>query len=272
MTDKPVEELDTPFPSALVKKNPQGFDYVPAAEVVARMNRVLGYERWDVEIISTAAWGACDTFAGPMPSHVTAHVRVYITETNGRRSFKDGMGGQEVNYYRDRNKGPVNLGDSFKGACSDAMKKALSHDGVALELARKDEALRYERQLSGEEEPANAYSGSEGGERLCPACNNPLGTEPLVRNPTGAGFIHRHCPDASPAPNDLGGWESLDERNLWHVNYITDYKDLHEPEREALKIVAHRIGLASFPRSFAADRRQAAELDEAYEELVRVGR
>ena len=40
----------------------------------------------------------------------------------------------------------INLGDSFKGACSDATKKALQHMGVALDLARNDEAIRWEQQ------------------------------------------------------------------------------------------------------------------------------
>jgi hypothetical protein len=119
------------------------------------------------------------------------------------------------------------------------------------------------------------YGGSEGGGRVCPACHQPLGTEPLIRNPDGPGFIHRQCPEVplsgTSEPANMQGWENEAERTTWHINFIRDYKELHEPEREAIKIVAHRLGLKEFPRSFAADRRQAAEMDEAYNEIVKGG-
>jgi hypothetical protein len=140
-----MAKLAEPFPSVMVKKNPHGLDYVPVAEVVARMNAVVGAGRWRVEILKTETWGEQETAFGLCPVHVIATVRVHVFD-GAEWTWCDGMGGQDVGFYKDKSKGPLNLGDSFKGACSDATKKALQHMGVALDLARNDEAIRWEQQ------------------------------------------------------------------------------------------------------------------------------
>jgi hypothetical protein len=55
---------------------------------------------------------------------------------------KDGFGGQKIK--RTKAGEIVDLGDEFKGAFSDALKKAAQQFGVALYLARSDEALSIE--------------------------------------------------------------------------------------------------------------------------------
>jgi hypothetical protein len=140
-----IAKLAEPFPSVMIKKNPHGLDYVPVAEVVARMNAAVGAGRWRVEILRTDTWGAQETAFGPCPVHVIATVRVHVYD-GVEWTWCDGMGGQDVPFYKDKAKGPLNLGDAYKGACSDATKKALQHMGVALDLARNDEAIRWEQQ------------------------------------------------------------------------------------------------------------------------------
>jgi hypothetical protein len=140
-----LSKLSEPFPAVMVKKNPHGLDYVPVAEVVNRMNSVVGAGRWRVEILRTETWGEQETAFGMCPVHVIATVRVHVYD-GSEWTWCDGMGGQDVGFYKDKSKGPLNLGDSYKGACSDATKKALQHMGVALDLARNDEAIRWEQQ------------------------------------------------------------------------------------------------------------------------------
>jgi hypothetical protein len=73
-----LSKLSEPFPAVMVKKNPHGLDYVPVAEVVNRMNSVVGAGRWRVEILRTKAWGEQETAFGLCPVHVIATVRVHV--------------------------------------------------------------------------------------------------------------------------------------------------------------------------------------------------
>jgi hypothetical protein len=95
--------------------------------------------------MSGKAWGEQETAFGLCPVHVIATVRVHVYD-GSEWTWCDGMGGQDVAFYKDKSRGPLNLGDAYKGACSDATKKALQHMGVALDLARNDEAVRWEQQ------------------------------------------------------------------------------------------------------------------------------
>lgn len=161
-----AKALTAPFDRSKLKST-QGMDYVPIAEVVARMNEVIGVGKWRVEILNTDTWGSKLTKQGTSPTHVIAGVRVHLLddETN-EWTWSDGMGGQDVGFFNtprekwlkdkkynkaqgsepngpdaDVSSGPLNLGDNYKGACSDATKKALQLFGVGLELARDGQVL-----------------------------------------------------------------------------------------------------------------------------------
>jgi len=135
-TDEMLALLAEPFPREMLRYH-QGkkLTYVPVAEVIARMNRVLGVNGWSSEVINV--WREPD-----YPEWVLAHVRVTAT-INGVLVQRDGVGGQQVKKLRSGN-GVVDLGDEYKGAMSDALKKACQGYGVGLELARTDEALAIE--------------------------------------------------------------------------------------------------------------------------------
>lgn len=128
--------LAEPFPQSMLRFH-QGkkLTYVPVAEVIARLNRVLGTENWSSQVITM--WRE-----GDHPDWVMAHVRVTAT-INGISTSRDGVGGQQIKKLRSGN-GVVDLGDEYKGAMSDAFKKACQGFGVGLELARTDEALNAE--------------------------------------------------------------------------------------------------------------------------------
>jgi recombination DNA repair RAD52 pathway protein len=105
--------------------------YLPISEIINRMNRIFGPTGWSHEVISCHR-DAID------PDWVVAHVRVHTS--NG--GSHDGFGGSQVK--RRKTGEIVDLGDEFKGAVSDALKKACQHFGVGLYLARDIEAIEID--------------------------------------------------------------------------------------------------------------------------------
>ena len=97
--------------------------YLPISEVINRLNKVLGVENWSFEIISVRR-DEVDT------DEIIAHVSL-SAEIDGKSIVKHGFGGQTVKRQRKDNK-PVDLGNDFKGAVSDALKKAAQQLGIGL--------------------------------------------------------------------------------------------------------------------------------------------
>jgi hypothetical protein len=112
--------------------------YLPISECVTRLNSVLGIGNWSSEVLS-AQRDMID------PDWVIAHVRINVN-LDGKVFSHEQYGGQKI---KKKNDGEVlDLGDEFKGAVSDALKKAASYLEVGLYLARSDEALEHELQLT----------------------------------------------------------------------------------------------------------------------------
>lgn len=146
-----AQRLADEFPAAMLRTNNEkrGLTYVPISEVVARLNSVLGVGAWDYEVVETGTFGTKETLSGTYPLWITAHVRLTAT-VDDQRATKDGYGGQQVKFLSVKQgeqlpTGPVDIGDEFKGAVSDALKKAAQHFGVGLHLARQEEAKAEER-------------------------------------------------------------------------------------------------------------------------------
>lgn len=132
-------DLSEPFPSEVERELRKGgavLTYIPVSEVIARLNRCFGTTGWSSEIIR------CER--DPLdPDFIVAHVRLSAHGGDGWISAtKDGIGGQKIK--RTKLGEILDLGDEFKGAVSDALKKAAQQFGVALYLARSDEALNIE--------------------------------------------------------------------------------------------------------------------------------
>lgn len=134
-------DLSEPFPQEMertVRKGSANLTYIPISEVIARLNKVIGINNWSSEIISCHR-DAID------PHWAIAHVRLTAT-IDGQTVSKDGIGGQQIKMTK---AGQIlDLGDEFKGAMSDALKKAAQQLGVALYLARSEEALEAEEVLA----------------------------------------------------------------------------------------------------------------------------
>jgi recombination DNA repair RAD52 pathway protein len=117
-----------------LKKGGASLTYIPVSEVITRLNKVLGFDGWSYEIVKTER-DALD------PDFIIAHVRLSVYLDSGRfmSVTKDGFGGQKIK--RTKQGDIVDLGDEYKGAVSDALKKAAQTLGIALYLARTEEAM-----------------------------------------------------------------------------------------------------------------------------------
>lgn len=132
--------LSEQFPREMersLNKGGTNLTYIPVSEVITRLNKVLGVDKWSFTIVR------CERDAID-PDFVVAHVRL-VWDTNGLPISRDGIGGQKIK--RTKQGSIVDLGDEFKGAISDALKKAAQTLGVGLYLARSDDAMEIEQAM-----------------------------------------------------------------------------------------------------------------------------
>ena len=135
-----LERLSEPFPAEVertLRKGGTTLTYIPVSEVIARLNNVLGVNGWSYSVKDCGRDSESKDW-------IIALVTLSAT-IDGKEVHKDGCGGQEVKYMKGGEK-PVDLGNEFKGAVSDALKKAAQSIGVGLYLARSEEALIHEQQ------------------------------------------------------------------------------------------------------------------------------
>lgn len=138
------QQLAEPFPPEVertLSKSGTKLTYIPISEVIARLNRVLGVNGWSSETL--------DCGRDPLdPDWVIAKVRI-TAHIDGVTVTREGVGGQQVK--RTKQGAIVDLGDEFKGAESDAFKKAAQKLGIGLYLARSEDALYMEESMYAEQ-------------------------------------------------------------------------------------------------------------------------
>lgn len=154
-----LDKLAEPFPPAMlrtVSKGGTALAYIPVAEVIVRLNEVCGPTGWSYEVIERWSAGEWEASGGGVyPEWCMAHVRLTIGY-----ACHDGIGGTQVKRLNS-GAGPVDMGDEWKGAVSDALKKAAQAFGVGLDIARKEEAKAAEaasREAATEEQQADAVA------------------------------------------------------------------------------------------------------------------
>lgn len=131
------DRLSEPFPQEMertVQKSGTRLTYLPVSEIINRMNRIFGPTGWSHEVISCWRDPSEQEF-------VVAHVRVRLSDG----SSHDGLGGVKIK--RTKAGDIVDLGDEYKGAVSDGLKKACQHFGVGLYLARDVEAIEIDEAM-----------------------------------------------------------------------------------------------------------------------------
>jgi hypothetical protein len=114
-----VPTLTAPFSGVKdLNKGGRTFSYIPAPEVIDRLNAVIGVGQWSytVDVVHFD-----DTFIV-----VKGHFEAY-------GSVQEQFGGQKIN--KTKTGDIIDLGDDFKGAASDAMKKCVQPYGVGLYLS-----------------------------------------------------------------------------------------------------------------------------------------
>ena len=117
---------------AAMTKGGTSLTYIPVSEVIHRLNEVLAYN-WGYTVVSCQR-DALD------PEYVVAHVSMKVYNggpDNIEPAVREGYGGVKIKRTRDG--GLVDLGDEYKGAVSDALKKAAQAFGVGLYLARHED-------------------------------------------------------------------------------------------------------------------------------------
>lgn len=140
-------QLSEPFPAEMVRtvrKSGTTLDYIPVSEVITRLNKVLGVENWSFEVVNVNR-------DPHNPEFVVAHVRITAMLPSEQQIRRDGVGGQKINKTKAGE--IIDLGDDFKGAVSDALKKAATTLGVALYLSRTDDAIETEQAIDNSPPP-----------------------------------------------------------------------------------------------------------------------
>lgn len=136
-----MKALYEPFPPEMERtltKSGVALTYIPVSEVINRLNKVIGIDKWSFTI------NYCErdkTDADFIVAHVT-FTATFGSGDDERKISRDGIGGQKIK--RTRAGDIVDLGDEMKGAVSDALKKAAQTLGIGLYLARSEEAMEVE--------------------------------------------------------------------------------------------------------------------------------
>ena len=112
--------------------------FIPVSEVINRLNKVLGIDAWSFEVLRLER--------DPVETdEIISHVS--LTAKIGESTItKHGVGGVSIKRIKSTGK-PVDLGNSYKMAVSDALKKAAQQLGVGLYLSRTADALDAEEAL-----------------------------------------------------------------------------------------------------------------------------
>jgi hypothetical protein len=168
--------LTQPFKDVqTLKKGGANLSYVPASAVVDRLNCALGVGRWSF---------TCEAWRDERdPDFVIAKGTFTVHATNHAgigSCIIEQYGGQQIN--RNKSGGIIDLADDFKGASSDALKKACSHIGVALYLSLGHapmSAAKFDEERGGEPTGAeddgdlSGTGGQEGNGSSSPAALTP---------------------------------------------------------------------------------------------------
>jgi hypothetical protein len=129
------QQLTEPFPQEMersLNKGGANLTYIPVSEVINRLNKVIGVDKWSYSVKSWQQLG----------NAIVAHVTL-IAEIEGNTVTRDGVGGQKIKMTKQGE--PLDIGDEVKGAVSDALKKAAQAFGVGLYLARSEDAMEIEQ-------------------------------------------------------------------------------------------------------------------------------
>lgn len=130
LNDKQLKLLLKRTPSQYVKKRPAKgggtWDYVSGGYVRKVLNLMFGWD-WDFEVVSEQVAGGQVIVKGRLTCRV-----------NGRSIVKMQYGCKEIMYKRGTTD-PLNLGNDFKAAATDSLKKCAAELGIAADVYNKED-------------------------------------------------------------------------------------------------------------------------------------
>lgn len=130
LNDKQLKLLLKRTPPQYVKKRPAKgggtWDYVSGGYVRKVLNLMFGWD-WDFEVINEQVAGGQVIVKGRLTCRV-----------NGRSIVKMQYGCKEIMYKRGTTD-PLNLGNDFKAAATDSLKKCAAELGIAADVYNKED-------------------------------------------------------------------------------------------------------------------------------------
>ncbi len=265
--------------------------YVSHAWVTRVLNEAFGF-RW--------SWDVTDTMIMPDlldPHEVIVRGRLTVTTPDGGTVVKEQFGSTDVKRYK--NGGVISLGDDLKAASSDALKKAASLLGVALDLyGASDDPLPGEKPATQATGGATKAAGERKTQNSTGKAHNDAQRAPQSATPaTSANAEFDKLPSASKEPqraavlakaNGSNGhrparptWAGPDDAKAWaakqvdaagvlifaHANHVANAYD--KLRRAYTAEAEHPTPAGFFDRWYAdvqrrideANARLAAELD-----------
>jgi hypothetical protein len=136
------DKLNIEFPAEVCQELPKAgrrLTYVPVAEVITRLNDVLGTAGWSYTV--EERWTDTHESKYGTERWAMAHVRLVAT-VDGQQCARDGIGGYNTS------KPGMDYADGWKSATSEALKKAAQALGVGLHLSRSEEAIAMAADLT----------------------------------------------------------------------------------------------------------------------------
>lgn len=109
------------FQKAQIQLHYKGFQYVEGTDVVARLNASLGLHGWDYQVLSASREGDAIVVLGQLTIHLAEG-----------SAIRQQYGGQRIKL--DKAGEVIDLGDEYKAAATDALKKCALLLGVAADL------------------------------------------------------------------------------------------------------------------------------------------
>lgn len=130
LNDKQLKLLLKRTPTQYIKKRPAKgggtWDYVSGGYVRKVLNLMFGWD-WDFEVVNEQVAGGQVIVKGRLTCRV-----------NGRSIVKMQYGCKEIMYKRGTTD-PLNLGNDFKAAATDSLKKCAAELGIAADVYNKED-------------------------------------------------------------------------------------------------------------------------------------
>ena len=136
LTSKQIDRISIPTPKKFIKqregKGGKIFDYIDTSYTIATLNGLFGF-LWEFDILEESTVAEAMQFES-----VRVKGKLTVKDTKGNSISKTNYGSQPMAFKKDTEHKPLNLstelGDLYKGASSDCLKKCASLFGIALDV------------------------------------------------------------------------------------------------------------------------------------------